>query len=116
MANRANKHPAARDICSHCGRPSDSSRGVRIDCLDFSPEPEIRLPQRVVEISFWPAIAAVQCFLASRNDLGALGGTGSVGISNEGGRVQIDGSVAGRSRHDVGGQYLTDLTPRHPAL
>src|SRR5215831_20327261 len=116
MADRANEHSAARDLRSHRGRSAYSSRRIGIDCVDFSPEPEIRLSQRMVEVFFWPAISAVQCLLASGNDLGPLGGTGSASISDDGRRVQIDGPVAGRIRHDVGRQYLADFAPRHFAL
>ena len=109
MAYRTHQYALAELIRSRRRRAVDSSRRVGVDRLDFSPQSQVRLSQRLVNAVVWHPVAAVQCIFSARHDLGAFGGTGAVGVLNNDGGFQIDGPVAGRVGDDVRRQYLADF-------
>src|SRR5512143_1161533 len=112
MADRAHEYALARYLCAHRGGPLDSSRRSRIDRLDIFAQPQVRLPQCLVDATVWFAVRAVQRVFLAGDGLGAFGGPGAAGFSHDGGRFQIHGSVAGRVGDDVRGKHAADLAAR----
>jgi hypothetical protein len=84
--------------------------------MDFSLEPEVRLPQRLVKKSLRFGRRAVQCFFTAGNDLGSFRGSSAASVSHDDGGLQVHGSIFRGIGADVGCQHHGKPSKRNAPL